>query len=785
VLARNGCGQSASASGPWSFSIAQPPGSLVVTVQDQSGAPRSGAKVVRYSHGSAAALDTVTTSESGQTPAYINLPPGSTYDFEAYYEGVNPFDNLGELWATATATVVAGANNLLMRRNWPYAESFRIFRDDNNWELTGTKSIAPRQTLRLEVGVRNGTTSDKNVSTFIVLDANQSQPWEYSAPSVFYTVPAQSNSYISHPLSLVTPGVYQKAIRTEESSGGKTDAWNWVPAFQILPLPEEASPRGSIDFPPVEIAWEKIDWSKPNSAGVDSNNVREQNGELILSVKDGSGVGAEVESVAQYGFGRYEARFKAGAETSEPYGVTAGFFHYWHDSMNIQEIDVEINSKEVNQVNFVIHHPDRKWHFICPVSSPGLQYHTYSFDWLPTSVTFFIDDEIASGCEQREEEVAVGVVAIAGTAGIPDKPGTLILNNWTGEPQWSGYPPKDSGDHELHVNSVTYVPYISAASPSSPSPLDPSNDAAVTISSPIFEWTEFSGGQGGGSQAGYHLRVYSVSSGGSVIYNTGFIEDSLGRSHVYSPGSFVGPDPVSGVLRISQELQPGERYSWIVRYRDSAGNWSSWSSPQDFITEGSGSGSVPSPDPSWLRVTALSQVQLNLLWVDNSSNEDGFKVERKEGCCGPWTEIATLPANSTTYQSAGLTCNTTYAYRVWAYNTTGSSGKTNEANSTTSACPPDTIPTPAPSWLRAAAASPTQINLQWDDNSPNETGFKVERKEGCCGPWVEIATLAANSTTYQSSGLKCSTTYAYRVWAFNAVGDSNKTNEAATTTPGC
>ncbi len=89
-----------------------------------------------------------------------------------------------------------------------------------------------------------------------------------------------------------------------------------------------------------------------------------------------------------------------------------------------------------------------------------------------------------------------------------------------------------------------------------------------------------------------------------------------------------------------------------------------------------------------------------------------------------------------------------------------------------------------PSRLRGTATSPTQINLQWDGNSPNEDGFKVERKQGCCGPWVEIATFPANSTTYQSTGLTCGGSYAYRVWAFNTVGDSGKTNEAATT-PGC
>lgn len=194
---------------------------------------------------------------------------------------------------------------------------------------------------------------------------------------------------------------------------------------------------------------------------------------------------------------------------------------------------------------------------------------------------------------------------------------------------------------------------------------------------------------------------------------------------------------------------------------------------------------APTPDPSWLRVTTVSQTRLDLLWDESSANEDGFKIERKEGCCGPWTEIATLPANTTIYQSIGLTCNTAYAYRVWAYNAAGNSGKTNEAGSTTVSCSAGTVPTPAPSWLRVTPASSTQINLQWDDNSANEDGFKVERKQGCCGPWQEIATLPMNTTTYQSTGLTCGTGYAYRVWAFNATGNSGTTNEAAATTPSC
>jgi predicted phage tail protein len=185
--------------------------------------------------------------------------------------------------------------------------------------------------------------------------------------------------------------------------------------------------------------------------------------------------------------------------------------------------------------------------------------------------------------------------------------------------------------------------------------------------------------------------------------------------------------------------------------------------------------------PTWLRVSPVSQTRLDLLWQDNSTNESGFKVERKEGCCGPWTLLPSASTNATTYQSTGLKCGTTYAYRVWAFSAGCESAKTNEAAAATSACT-----TPAtPTWLRVSAVSPTRIDLLWQDNSTNESGFKIERKEGCCGPWTLLPSASMNATTYQSTSLKCGTTYAYRVWAFNDAGDSAKTNEAGTTTQAC
>ena len=188
---------------------------------------------------------------------------------------------------------------------------------------------------------------------------------------------------------------------------------------------------------------------------------------------------------------------------------------------------------------------------------------------------------------------------------------------------------------------------------------------------------------------------------------------------------------------------------------------------------------VPPLSPSNLTASAVSTSQINLAWSDNSMDETGFKLERASSASGPWTEIAALGANVTSYQNTGISASTTYYYRTYAYNKTGNSSYSNTASATTQTAV--TIPN-APSNLTATAVSSSQINLSWTDNSTNETGFKVERAISASGPFSQIGTTAANVTTYQNTGLTASTIYYYRVRANNTAGDSGYSNTANATT---
>lgn len=88
----------------------------------------------------------------------------------------------------------------------------------------------------------------------------------------------------------------------------------------------------------------------------------------------------------------------------------------------------------------------------------------------------------------------------------------------------------------------------------------------------------------------------------------------------------------------------------------------------------------------------------------------------------------------------------------------------------------------APSAL-TAAVSGTTINLSWQDNSSNEDGFRVERRIGT-GAWSQIATTAANATSYSDTTGASGTTYEYRVAAFGPGGTSSPSPSATASLAG-
>jgi PKD repeat protein len=92
---------------------------------------------------------------------------------------------------------------------------------------------------------------------------------------------------------------------------------------------------------------------------------------------------------------------------------------------------------------------------------------------------------------------------------------------------------------------------------------------------------------------------------------------------------------------------------------------------------------LPTP-PTNLTASALSGNSIRLNWTNNTTNQTEVRVERCRGsACTKFAEIAAVPGTATTFTNSGLTVNTTYRYRVQAYNSSGTSSYSNIATART------------------------------------------------------------------------------------------------------
>ena len=97
-----------------------------------------------------------------------------------------------------------------------------------------------------------------------------------------------------------------------------------------------------------------------------------------------------------------------------------------------------------------------------------------------------------------------------------------------------------------------------------------------------------------------------------------------------------------------------------------------------------------------------------------------------------------------------------------------------------------TLPIPfpiAPSNLLAEAVSKTQIHLSWTYNAENADGFRIERSKDDTTHWQPITEVGPDVRSFENMGLSPSTTYFYKIRAFNPAGNSGYSNIANATTP--
>ncbi|MFA5870797.1 MAG: fibronectin type III domain-containing protein [Candidatus Paceibacterota bacterium] len=167
--------------------------------------------------------------------------------------------------------------------------------------------------------------------------------------------------------------------------------------------------------------------------------------------------------------------------------------------------------------------------------------------------------------------------------------------------------------------------------------------------------------------------------------------------------------------------------------------------------------SIPTA-PTGLTATSISQTQVDLSWVDNSTNEDYFEIYKLVN--NQLVLVARPAANATSYVFTG-TCGTAYSFQIVATNAGGNSSESS-ANATTDQC------TPGEATPNVTSMTQTSVTFSWTPGAPTtQSGFSYEVLTPTLYQLVASgSTSNPNQTSATLSGLQCGNNYLVRVYAY-------------------
>ena len=174
--------------------------------------------------------------------------------------------------------------------------------------------------------------------------------------------------------------------------------------------------------------------------------------------------------------------------------------------------------------------------------------------------------------------------------------------------------------------------------------------------------------------------------------------------------------------------------------------------PSNFVKAEQVSKGMSLNPPTELSATVALGNVVRLKWVDNSNNEEGFKIERREEN-GNWIMIATVGKDATEYVDRQVSA-TKYFYRVKAFSKDAESNYSNQVSVTISATAPK---------VSIQVASSKSVVLNWSiDLIKNAKEVVVYRKTGS-EDWKEIITLSNTSDGYKDDKVLPEMIYYYKV----------------------
>ncbi len=221
-------------------------------------------------------------------------------------------------------------------------------------------------------------------------------------------------------------------------------------------------------------------------------------------------------------------------------------------------------------------------------------------------------------------------------------------------------------------------------------------------------------------------------------------------------------------------LTPDVTYTYVVRATKDGGSSPNSNSVQVVVA------TVPPAAPSGADAYPGSSTVASVTWVDNATNEAGFRVERSTDGGASWVVAGTSGINQSGFNDFERPSEQQLCYRVIAFNNAGDSPPSNMDCTTLPAAPTNLVATPVESGT---------IELTWTDNSGVEDGYDVEKLinycdyDQCYSYWASIATLGPNATSYRDTGLSPGEFATYFVQALKDGGSSDMSNQASATAP--
>jgi len=317
----------------------------------------------------------------------------------------------------------------------------------------------------------------------------------------------------------------------------------------------------------------------------------------------------------------------------------------------------------------------------------------------------------------------------------------------------------------------------------------------------------------GTNAAGFSIQMYYSTDGSSWTSAGSSFLNSFAGGDATNSGFTPVPSPTQSVSAQSLTVTVAAGSNLYLAWNYSVTSGTTTSNAQALgiddvqITANGASCTTPSSQATNITFANVGATQMDVSWTSGNGSKRIVKMNTTNSFTAP-TDGTDPTANSlysgsgqqVVYNNSGnsltvtgLSASTTYYYRVYEYNCTGTSTKfytvtaTNNPNSqaTTASC---SAPTTQASNISFSAMAANQMDVSWSSGNGSKRIVKMNTTNSFTAP-TDGTDPTANSlysgsgeqVVYNNSGnsltvtgLSASTTYYYRVYEYNCTGASTK-----------